>query len=156
MRAPLSWIREFAPVTAAPAEIADALDRLGLEVEGVEEPGREIGGVVVARILAIEPHPDADRLRLAEIDHGGGTQRVVCGAPNIEPGMVVPFAPIGAVLPGDFRIERRKIRGEFSEGMLCSADELRLGEDHEGILELDTDAAPGTPDRKSTRLNSSH
>jgi len=143
MRAPLSWIREFAPVEATPADIAWALDRLGLEVEAIEEPGREIGGVIVARILAIEPHPDADRLRLAEIDHGSGTQRVVCGAPNIEPGMVVPFAPIGAVLPGDFRIERRKIRGVVSEGMLCSARELGLGEDHAGILALADDAPLG-------------
>ncbi|MFM8972992.1 MAG: phenylalanine--tRNA ligase subunit beta [Actinomycetota bacterium] len=144
MRAPLSWLREFAPIDAEPAVIAEALDRLGLEVEGIDEPGRGIGGVVVARILAIEPHPDADRLRLAEVDFGAGTQRVVCGAPNIEPGMVVPFAPIGAVLPGDFRIERRKIRGVVSEGMLCSARELGLGDDHAGILALAADASLGT------------
>ena len=153
MRAPLSWIREFAPIDASVSEIADALDRLGLEVEGVEEPGREIGGVVVARILAIEPHPDADRLRLAEVDFGGGTQRVVCGAPNIEPGMVVPFAPIGAVLPGDFRIERRKIRGVVSEGMLCSARELGLGDDHSGILSLSESSGLGTDVREVLGLD---
>lgn len=153
MRAPLSWIREFAPVEATPADIAWALDRLGLEVEAIEEPGREIGGVVVARILAIEPHPDADRLRLAEIDHGSGTQRVVCGAPNIEPGMVVPFAPIGAVLPGEFRIERRKIRGVVSEGMLCSARELGLGDDHGGILALGADAPLGADVREVLGLD---
>jgi phenylalanyl-tRNA synthetase beta chain len=136
MRAPLSWIREFTPVEAPPAEIADALNQLGLEVEQIDEPGRELGDVVVAKILDVVPHPDADRIRLADIDYGGGQLRVVCGAPNIEAGMHVPFAPVGAVLPGDFRIEKRKIRGVVSEGMLCSARELGLGDDHSGILQL--------------------
>ena len=136
MRAPLSWIRDFTPVEASVGDIADALNQLGLEVEAIDEPGREIGGVVVARILEVMPHPDADRIRLADVDAGEGAVRVVCGAPNIEAGMVVPFARVGAHLPGDFKIERRKIRGQVSEGMLCSARELGLGEDHAGILEL--------------------
>src|SRR5262245_57890504 len=143
MRAPLSWIREFTPVDAPPAEIADALNQLGLEVEQIDEPGRDIGDVVVAKILAVVPHPDADRIRLADIDYGNAQLRVVCGAPNIEAGMYVPFAPVGAVLPGDFRIEKRKIRGVVSEGMLCSARELGLGDDHSGILELPDDAPLG-------------
>ena len=121
MRAPLSWIREFTPVEAAPADIADALNQLGLEVEDIDEPGRDINGVIVAKILDVVPHPDADRIRLADVDFGDGELRVVCGAPNIEAGMLVPFAPVGAVLPGDFTIERRKIRGVVSEGMLASA-----------------------------------
>ena len=119
MRAPLSWIHEFAAVDAAPADIADALNQLGFEVEAIDEPGRDIRGVVTARIRDVVPHPDADRIRLADVEFGDGQLRVVCGAPNIEAGMVVPFAPVGAVLPGDFRIERRKIRGVVSEGMLC-------------------------------------
>src|SRR6187399_2864475 len=99
MRAPLSWIRDFTPVDAPPAEIADALNQLGLEVEAIEEPGRDINGVVVARILDVLPHPDADRIRLADVDAGDGRPvRVVCGAPNIEPGMLVPFARVGAKL----------------------------------------------------------
>src|ERR1700754_2564057 len=112
MRAPLSWLRDFTPLEASVAEIADALNQLGLEVEGIDEPGREIGGVVVARIVEGLPHPDADRIRLAAVDAGDGVVRVVCGAPNIEAGMVVPFAQVGAHLPGDFKIERRKIRGQ--------------------------------------------
>src|ERR1700722_3789021 len=148
MRAPLSWIREFTPVEASVSDIADALNQLGLEVEGIDEPGREIGGVVVAHILDVVPHPDADRIRLADVDAGDGPVRVVCGAPNIEPGMVVPFARVGAHLPGDFKIERRKIRGEVSEGMLCSAKELGLGDDHSGIPELAADAPLGTDVRE--------
>ena len=88
MRAPLSWIRDFTPIEAPPADVADALNQLGLEVEAIEEPGRDVNGVVVARILDVVPHPDADRIRLADVDFGSGQVRVVCGAPNIEPGMV--------------------------------------------------------------------
>ncbi len=153
MRAPLSWLREFTPVEAPVSEIADALNQLGLEVEGIEEPGREIGGVVAARILEVMPHPDADRIRLADVDAGDGAVRVVCGAPNIEAGMVVPFAQVGAHLPGDFKIERRKIRGQKSEGMLCSARELGLGDDHDGILVLPADTALGTDVREVLGLD---
>ena len=154
MRAPLSWIRELTPVEAAPADIAEALNQLGLEVEAIDEPGRDINGVVVARILDVVPHPDADRIRLADVEYGDGDQlRVVCGAPNIEAGMVVPFARIGARLPGDFTIERRKIRGVVSEGMLCSARELGLGDDHSGILALAPDAPLGTDVREVLGLD---
>ncbi len=100
------------------------------------------------------PHPDADRIRLADIDFGGGRQlRVVCGAPNIEAGMIVPFAQVGAVLPGDFKIEKRKIRGVVSEGMLCSARELGLGEDHSGILSLPAGTELGGDVREVLGLN---
>ncbi len=153
MRAPLSWIREFTPLAAPPADIADALNQLGLEVEAIDEPGRDVNGVVVARILDVVPHPDADRIRLADVDFGDGQVRVVCGAPNIEPGMVVPFARVGATLPGDLAIERRKIRGVVSEGMLCSTRELGLGDDHAGILELPADAPLGTDVREVLGLD---
>ena len=153
MRAPLSWIRDFTPVEAPVGDIADALNQLGLEVEGIDEPGREIGGVVAAKIIEVLPHPDADRIRLADVDAGEGVVRVVCGAPNIEAGMVVPFAHVGAHLPGDFKIERRKIRGQVSEGMLCSAKELGLGDDHAGILELAADSPLGTDVRELLGLD---
>ena len=154
MRAPLSWIREFTPLDDIEvAAISDALDQLGLEVEAIDEPGRDINGVVAAKILDVVPHPDADRIRLADVDFGDGQLRVVCGAPNIAPGMVVPFARVGAVLPGEFKIERRKIRGVVSEGMLCSTRELGLGDDHEGILELPADAPLGTDVREVLGLD---
>ena len=98
MRAPLSWIREFTPADAPVDELVAALNQLGLEVEGIEEPGREVLGVRVARILEVLPHPDADRLQLVDVEFGDGTTRVVCGAPNVAPGMLVPFAPSGASL----------------------------------------------------------
>lgn len=153
MRAPLSWIRDFTPADAPVDDLVAALNQLGLEVEGVEEPGREVLGVRAARILEVLPHPDADRLRLADVEFGDGTTRVVCGAPNIVAGMVVPFAPSGAMLPGGFTLERRTIRGQTSDGMLCSAKELGLGDDHAGILELDPAVAPGTDVREVLGLD---
>jgi phenylalanyl-tRNA synthetase beta chain len=143
MRAPLSWIREFTPLEVPVDDIVAALNRVGLEVEGVEEPGREIVGVRAARVLDVTAHPGADRVRLAEVDYGDGTTRVVCGAPNVRVGMVAPFAPVGATLPGGV-IERRTIRGQVSDGMLLSPRELGLGDDHEGIMDLDATVAPGT------------
>jgi phenylalanyl-tRNA synthetase beta chain len=153
VRAPLSWIREFTPLDAEPAAIADALDNLGLEVEGVDAPGREILDVRVAKALAVRDHPNADKLRLVDIDYGDGTTTVVCGAPNVVTGMVMPFAPAGATLPGGFTLERRKIRGEVSDGMLCSAKELGLGDDHSGILELDPATELGTDVRDALGLH---
>ncbi len=153
MRAPLSWIRDFTPLTGDTGEIADALNQLGLEVEEVDEPGRDVRGVVVARILDVVAHPDADKIRLADVDFGDGTTRVVCGAPNIHPGMVAPLARIGASLPGGFVIERRKIRGVVSEGMLCSPRELGLGDDHGGILALPDDAPLGADVREVLGLD---
>jgi len=153
MRAPLSWIRDFTPVDAPVSDLVHALNQLGLEVDAVDEPGREILGVRVARILDVVAHPDADKLRLADIDVGDRTTRVVCGAPNIVSGMVVPFAPVGATLPGGFTLERRKIRGVVSDGMLCSAKELGLGDDHSGILDLGADAALGADVREVLGLD---
>jgi phenylalanyl-tRNA synthetase beta chain len=143
MRAPLSWIRDFTRAEAPLDELVAALNQLGLEVEGVEEPGKEVVGVRVARILEVLPHPDADRLQLADVEYGDGTTRVVCGASNIAAGMVVPYAGVGAELPGGLTLERRKIRGQVSEGMILSPRELGLGDDHGGILELGADAELG-------------
>jgi phenylalanyl-tRNA synthetase beta chain len=136
MRAPLSWLREFTPIDAPTDEIVSALNRVGLEVDGVEEPGREIGGVVAARVLEVAPHPDADKLVLVDVDFGLGQTRVVCGARNLAVGMTVPYAGEGARLPGGITLEKRKIRGVVSDGMLCSATELGLGDDHSGIFDL--------------------
>jgi phenylalanyl-tRNA synthetase beta chain len=153
MRVPLSWIRDFTPLDAPVDEITAALNRVGLEVEGIDEPGREITGVRVARVLEVLAHPDADRLRLVDVDLGDRTTRVVCGAPNVHDGMLAPFAPAGATLPGGATLERRKIRGQVSDGMLCSPRELGLGDDHDGILDLDPDAIPGTDVRELLGLD---
>src|SRR3954454_15753079 len=140
MRAPLSWIRDFTPVDAPVGDVVSAFNQLGLEVEGVEQPGEEITGVIAAQVLEVVQHPNADKLSLVDITTGDGVTRVVCGAPNVVAGMVVPYAPSGATLPGPgggrFTLERRKIRGVVSDGMLCSAQELGLGDDHRGILGL--------------------
>ncbi|MBK5288500.1 MAG: phenylalanine--tRNA ligase subunit beta [Acidimicrobiia bacterium] len=143
MRVPLSWLTDFVALDAEPRAIAEALDRLGLEVEALDAPGEEITGVKVARILEVRPHPNADKLQLCDIEFGDGTTTVVCGAPNVVNGMVVAYAPSGATLPGGFKLERRKIRGEVSDGMLCSSRELGLGEEHDGILPLASDAELG-------------
>ena len=144
MRAPLSWLRDFTPLPDDVDAITDALNQLGLEVEGVEQPGAEINGVVVARVLEVHPHPDADKLRLVDVEYGVGETRVVCGAPNVAAGMLVPYAGAGATLPGGFTLEPRKIRGVVSDGMLCSTRELGLGDDHGGIMDLDATLEPGT------------
>jgi phenylalanyl-tRNA synthetase beta chain len=142
MRAPLSWIRDFTPADAPVDELVAALNQLGLEVESVDEPGREVRDVVAARVLDVISHPNADRLTLVDVDYGSGQTRVVCGASNVESGNVVPLAPAGAQIPG-MRLGRREFRGVESDGMLCSPSELGLGEDDEGILQLDTTVAPG-------------
>jgi phenylalanyl-tRNA synthetase, beta subunit, non-spirochete bacterial len=143
MRVPLSWLQDFVTLDAVPRAIAEALDRLGLEVEALDAPGAEILGVKVARALAVRAHPNADKLRLVDIEFGDGTTTVVCGAPNVVEGMVMAYAPSGATLPGGFTLEKRKIRGEVSDGMLCSSRELGLGDDHDGILPLGADTELG-------------
>src|SRR3954471_1842986 len=153
MRAPLSWIRDFTPLDAPVDDVVSALNQLGLEVEGVEQPGAEIRGVVAAEVLNVERHPNADKLSLVDVTTGEAVTRVVCGAPNVVAGMVVPYAPPGATLPGGFTLERRKIRGQVSDGMLCSAEELGLGDDHSGILGLEGGADLGADVRELLGLD---
>ena len=139
------WLEGFLRRPLDARELARILPMLGAPVDAVEPLHAGLGDVVIGLVEQAEPHPNADRLSLCRVNDGSGELRhVVCGAPNVTAGKKYPFAPVGAVLPGDFRIEKRKIRGEASEGMLCSARELGLGQEHDGILELDTAAAPGT------------
>ena len=137
MKLPLSWLREWVEVEATPEVIAHALTRQGLYVDGIATLGASHPGVVVARVLEVTPHPNADRLSLCRVDGGGGELRVVCGATNVRAGMLVPLATVGAVLPDGTVIRKSKIRGEESQGMLCSARELELSDDHEGIVDLE-------------------
>ncbi|HKF92558.1 MAG TPA: phenylalanine--tRNA ligase subunit beta [Acidimicrobiia bacterium] len=154
MRAPLSWIREFTPVEASTDELVAALNQVGLEVEGVDEPGRDVRGVIAARVLDVVKHPKADKLTLVDVDFGSDATRVVCGAQNVAAGDVVPYAPAGAHLPEPFGIlERRTIRGVTSDGMLLAPDELGLGDDHEGIVHLDGSTKPGTDVRELLGLD---
>src|SRR5438270_1968298 len=146
MRVPLSWLRDFAPVEGAPGELAAALSDLGLVVEGMERVGEGLDDIVVAQVLATRPHPGADRVQLAEVNRGDdAVTQVVCGAFNFQAGDLVPFAPIGTRLPGGLEIGRRKVRGQWSEGMLCSGAELALSDDHDGILVLPEGLLPGAP-----------
>jgi phenylalanyl-tRNA synthetase beta chain len=144
VKAPLSWLRDFAPIEGSPVELADRLNGIGLIVEGLAAPGRDIAGVRTVKVLAVEKHPDADRLALVDVDPGDGNGvRVVCGAHNYVVGDIVPWAPPGAELPGGFKLERRRIRGQFSDGMLCAPDELGLSDDHSGIMILPPDTPLG-------------
>jgi len=144
VKAPLSWLRDFAPIEGSPLDLADRLNGIGLIVEGIAAPGRDIAGVCTVKVLSFEKHPNADKLLLVDIDLGNGeTRRVVCGASNFAVGDIVPWAPPGAELPGGFKLERRKIRGEVSDGMLCAPDELGLSDDHSGIMILPPDTPLG-------------
>ncbi len=137
MKTPLSWLREFVDLPEPVEEIRDALDDLGLVVEGIERVGEGLDDVVVARVDEIHAIPGADRIRRIVVDAGGGSLEIVCGAWNFHVGDHVPLAPVGAVLPGGFTIARRAMRGVVSNGMLCSARELGLSDDHEGLMVLD-------------------
>lgn len=139
------WLKELAPsIDETPEQIAERLADLGAPVDEIVHVGDKLRDVIIARTRAVQRHPNADRLSLCEVDAGGEILQVVCGAPNVAPGKFYPFAPVGATLPGDFQIKKAKIRGTESHGMLCSARELALGRDHEGILELHGDFTPGT------------
>jgi phenylalanyl-tRNA synthetase beta chain len=138
MKVPLRWLQEFIDLpTTSIDDLVSAFDTVGLTVEGVEELDIGWTGVYVGRVEAIEDHPDADKIRVCQVDSGEGVQQIICGAWNFETGAFVPVARPGAVLPGDFEIGRRTIRGVESNGMICSEKELDLGEDHAGIIVLD-------------------
>jgi len=155
MKFPLSWIREYIPSLPSAAVLAETLPMHGLEVEAIIDRRHDLDQVVVGQIIAIRPHPNADKLRLADviIAPNGKSQEIVCGAPNIEIGQKVPVALLGANLPNGMTIESRPIRGVVSNGMLCAEDELGLGHDHGGILVLDALAKLGTPVAKALGLD---
>ncbi len=136
MKLPMSWLRDWVEVDVAPEPLADALTRRGFYVEGIESRGHSYPGVVVAKVLEVAKHPNADKLSLCRVDAGAGELSIVCGAPNVHAGMIVPLAAIGAKLPGGLVIKKSKIRGVESQGMLCSADELGFSDDHSGIVDL--------------------
>ncbi|MEO8201059.1 MAG: phenylalanine--tRNA ligase subunit beta [Gemmatimonadota bacterium] len=140
-----NWLQAFLRRPLDSKDVAERLAMLGATVDAIEPLHPGLGDIIIGLVEETVQHPNADRLRLCTVNDGSGERRqVVCGAPNVMAGKKYPFAPLGAVLPGGLTIEKRKLRGVASEGMLCSARELGLGQDHDGIMELDTTAAPGT------------
>ena len=144
MQFPESWLRAYADPALGSEALADALTMAGLEVEDSVPAAPPFAGVVVARVIDVARHPDADKLTVCRVDAGTGAElKIVCGAPNVAAGIRVPCALVGAELPGGFAIKEAKMRGVVSQGMLCSARELGLSEDHEGLLILPADAPVG-------------
>ena len=154
MRALYSWLREFCPVDLDVEELADRLTAQGVHVEQIERPWDRLQGVVVARVLEVRDHPDADNLCLARVDFGTGERELVVGVRNMGPGDLVPLAGPGATVPGlPEPLSERKIRGVTSQGMLCSPKELSISPDHEGILILPPDAPLGADFREHFGLD---
>jgi phenylalanyl-tRNA synthetase beta chain len=152
MRISYKWLSEYVDLPPV-EELARRLTAVGLEVEAVERTGANLGGVIAARIVASERHPNAEKLSVTRVDAGGGEPlQVVCGAKNYQVGDVVPLATVGASLPGGQKIERAKLRGVESSGMLCSAKELGIDADASGLLLLPREVAPGTPIAKALDL----
>ncbi|MCW8888228.1 MAG: phenylalanine--tRNA ligase subunit beta, partial [Gammaproteobacteria bacterium] len=150
------WLREWINPAMTTEELGHQLTMAGLELDGVEPVAAAFSGVVVGRVLKVEPHPDADKLRVCTVDVAGASGeplQIVCGAANVHEGMIAPTAMIGAQLPGDFKIKKSKLRGVVSMGMLCSASELGLAESSEGLMPLPTDAPVGTDLREYLDLD---
>ena len=150
MKVLLSWLREFAPdIDGDPVDIGNTLSSLGLAVEEMIVTGQGLDGIVLAKVVDLRPHPDADKIQLVDVDAGDGEAlQVCCGAFNMAVGDLIPFATVGTVMPNGMEIAQRKLRGETSSGMCCSAAELGLGDDHDGIMiltETATDGALGAP-----------
>jgi len=154
MKFTLSWLKEHLDTKATLAELRDGLTMLGLEVEGITNPAESLKGFVVGYVVEAVQHPNADRLRLCKVDTGDGLVQVVCGAPNARTGMKGIFAPTGSYIPGtDMTLKASKIRGEESNGMLCSSRELQLGDDHSGIIDLPAEAKTGAPAAEALGLD---
>ena len=148
------WLKEDYGIDLPPQLLAERLTMAGLEVDSMTTAAPPFSGVVVAQVLTLNPHPDADKLRVATVNSGTGEAlQIVCGAPNVAVGVKVPLATIGAVLPGDLRIKKSKLRGVESFGMLCSARELGLSDEHAGLLILPEDTPVGADIREYLRLN---
>src|ERR1051325_6945722 len=146
MNVSYDWLRAFVPVEQSATELRDLITAHIATVDELVALRQDLADIVVARVVEEAPHPDSDHLHVTRVDAGTGTLLdVVCGAPNVAAGKLYPFAPTGTVMPNGLKIQKRKIRGAISDGMLCSARELGLGEEQDGILELNVDVPPGTP-----------
>ncbi|HEX3917149.1 MAG TPA: phenylalanine--tRNA ligase subunit beta, partial [Caulobacteraceae bacterium] len=141
MKFTLSWLKSHLDTSASVADVAAAMTMAGLEVEHVADPGAKLAAFSVARIVEAHQHPNADRLRVCQVETRDGMKEIVCGAPNARAGLFTIYAPIGTYVPGSgITLEPRPVRGVVSNGMLCSAKELETSEESDGIIEL-----AGTP-----------
>ena len=146
MKFTLSWLKDHLDTSADAAAVAEAMTMAGLEVEDVHDPVAALAPFTVARIVSAERHPNADRLQVCQVDTVDGMKEIVCGAPNARAGLTTIYAPIGAYVPGlDVTLVEKPVRGVVSNGMLCSASELELADESDGILELADDLTVGTP-----------
>ena len=145
MKVSLSWLKKYVPIQMTVSDLADALTMAGLEVEAVADRYAYLETVVVGQVKEVLPHPNADRLKVCRVDRGNDTVQVVCGAPNVTAGMNAPLALVGTALPNGMQLEASVIRGERSEGMLCSEIELELGPDGSGLMALNEALQPGMP-----------
>ncbi|PCI21406.1 MAG: phenylalanine--tRNA ligase subunit beta [Piscirickettsiaceae bacterium] len=149
-----AWLKEFVNYTLPTNELVEKLTMAGLEVDSVAPAAAEFSGIVVGEVLSVEAHPNADKLRLCKVSIGDkDALDIVCGAANVRAMLRVPVATVGAILPGDFKIKASKLRGEPSNGMLCSEQELGLADSAEGLMELPVDAPVGTDIRDYLQLN---
>ncbi|MEC8139498.1 MAG: phenylalanine--tRNA ligase subunit beta, partial [Pseudomonadota bacterium] len=148
------WLREWVNPAIDTQALSEQLSMAGLEVDGVEPAAAEFTGVVVGEVVECGQHPDADKLRVTKVNVGGDELLdIVCGAPNCRQGLKVAVATVGAVLPGDFKIKKAKLRGQPSHGMLCAFVELGISEEGDGIMELPSDAPIGTDLREYLSLD---
>jgi len=152
MKVSISWLNEYVPVQMKPSDLAEALTMVGLEVEALWDRYEYLNTVVVGKIISVTPHPNADKLRLCTVDIGNRQISVVCGAPNASEGMLSAVALPGTEFPNGMVIQKGVIRGQASEGMLCSAGELIIGQDLGGIMALDSDLKIGEPLSKALNL----
>src|SRR5450759_70924 len=141
----LKWLKDYVDIYLSPEELADRLTMTGLEVDEIKLIRPQFSGVVVAKIISVKPHPTADRLSLCDVTDGTEKYQVVCGAKNIKAGDIVPLAKVGAMIPGGHTIKSSVLRGEKSNGMLCSEAELEIGDDSSGIWQLPSNLTLGTP-----------
>ena len=154
MNVSVKWLKEYVDFDLSPEALAERLLMLGMEIESIKQLGEGLDRVVVGRISTVEKHPQADKLVLCNVDVGSGTDtQIVCGAPNAREGLVAPVALVGAQLPNGLTIKRAKIRGEESQGMLCSEQELAISDEVSGLMELPDDTQIGAPLVEALGLN---
>ncbi len=149
----LKWLRSYVDIPLSVQELVNRLTMVGLEVDEVRELHPQLDNVITVRLDRVEPHPRADRLSLCKLSGGSKTYQVVCGAPNLKEGSVLPLALPGAELASGLKLEETRIRGEISQGMLCSAKELGIGDDAAGLMQLSPDLPLGVGLREALGLS---